>query len=134
MLWRWRWRWRAGAVAVAVSVAVWLWLWRWRCGCGGSIARSVFARSADGVCPIGRWSLPDRPMEFARSPDGICPIGRWSLPDRPMEFARSHNRSAADRTYRLTNINRVVCRFKKYDLNSTNPRLLLGIKQVAIRK
>ena len=71
------------------------------------IARWSFARSPDGV-------LPDRPMEFcpiARSPDGVCPIA----PTTPARFIRSHNRSAADRTYGLTNINRVVCRFKKYD-------------------
>ena len=87
------------------------------------IARWSFARSPEGVCPIARWSLPDRPMEF-------CPIA----PITPARFIRSHNRSAADRTYGLTNINRVVCRFKKYDLNSTNPRLLLGNREVAIRK
>ena len=124
-MWRWPvWRWRCEAcVAVAVAVA-------WR---------SVLVRSS-GRCwfdrPVGVGSIaPPRPdnthtRSAADRPEGVQPIA----PTTPARFIRSHNRSAADRTYGLTNINLIVCRFKKYDLNSTNPRLLLGIKQVAIRK
>ena len=73
---------------------------------------------------------------------GVGDAGRCGAVDRTLRqttgrgggYCHQHHRSAADRPVGVTNSNLAVCKFKNQHSRSINPRLLLGNKQVAIRK
>lgn len=101
------------------------------CDCS-ELASTAAAPTSALPPPQPHLAAPPRPVHPIALPDNHpapapAPTPPPGSSDRPWgKIPHTRRRSAADRPYGLTNSNLVVCRFKKYDLNSINPRLLLG--------